>query len=355
MNNGARTPTGGNMAVDTTFGSDNHSGVHPRVLEAIQEANSGPAVAYGLDAHSEAAVVKFREHFGKAVDVYMAFNGTGANVISISTLARSYQAVICTEHAHINADECGAPESATGCKLLAVHTADGKLTVEHIARHLQGRIDQHRVQPAIVSITQPSELGTVYAVEEVKAIAAFCHKNNLFLHMDGARLCNAAASLGLGLGEISGALGVDILSFGGTKNGLLLGEAVVCFRPELSKGTLFIRKQKMQLASKMRFIAAQLTALLSDDLWLENASHANRMAKLLAEKVAKIPAVKIVQPVQANAVFASLPRQALDKLLEKYFFYTWDEDKNEVRWMCSWNTTEQQIEDFAAAIAASCR
>jgi threonine aldolase len=343
------------MAIDTTFGSDNHSGVHPRVLEAIAAANHGPAVAYGLDAHTEAATAKFREHFGKQADVYIVFNGTGANVVSISTLARSFQAVICTEHAHINADECGAPESATGCKLLAVHSADGKLTCDHIARHLQGRIDQHRVQPALVSITQSSELGTVYSAAEVREIAAFCHQHGLYLHMDGARLCNAAASLGKGLGEISGDLGVDILSFGGTKNGLLLGEAVVCFHPELSKNTIFIRKQKMQLASKMRFVAAQLNALLEGGLWLENASHANRMAKLLAEKVAKIPAVKIVQPVQANAVFASLPRKALDKLLEKYFFYTWDEDRNEVRWMCSFNTTEQQIDDFAAAIAASCR
>ena len=342
------------MAIDTTFGSDNHSGVHPRALEAIAAANHGPAVAYGLDEHTAAATAKFREHFGKKADVYMVFNGTGANVVSISTLARSFQAVICTEHAHINADECGAPESATGCKLITVHAADGKLTCDHISRHLQGRLDQHRVQPVLVSITQASELGTVYSAAEVREIAAFCHGHGLYLHMDGARLGNAAASLGKGLGEISGDLGVDILSFGGTKNGLLLGEAVVCFHPELSKDTLFIRKQKMQLASKMRFIAAQLTALLEGGLWLENASHANRMAKLLADKVAQIPAVKIVQPVQANAVFASLPRKAIDKLLEKYFFYTWDEEKNEVRWMCSWNTTERQIDDFAAAISESC-
>jgi threonine aldolase len=342
------------MAIDTTFGSDNLSGVHPRFLEAIAAANRGPAIAYGLDEHSGAAVARFREHFGKNADVYMVFNGTGANVVSISTLARPFQAVICTEHAHINADECGAPESSCGCKLLAVHAPDGKLTPELIARHLQGRLDQHRVQPAVVSITQASELGTVYGSEEVREIAALCHKNGLYLHMDGARLCNASAALGKGLGEISGDLGVDVLSFGGTKNGLLLGEAVVCFRPELSRDTIFIRKQKMQLASKMRFIAAQLTALLTNDLWLENASHANRMAKLLAEKVEKIPAVKIVQPVQANAVFASLPRKAIDKLLEKYFFYTWDEDKNEVRWMCSFNTTEKQVDDFAAAVAQSC-
>jgi threonine aldolase len=343
------------MTIDTTFGSDNHSGVHPAVLEAIEAANSGPAVAYGMDAHTEAAVAKFREHFGRHVDVYMVFNGTGANVVSLSTLARSYNAVICSEHAHINADECGAPENLTGCKLLTVHTADGKITCDDIARHLRGRLDQHRVQPIVVSITQTTELGTVYSADEVKEIAACCHHNGLYLHMDGARLCNAAASLGLGLGDVSGRLGVDILSFGGTKNGLLLGEAVVCFNPELSQDTIFIRKQSMQLASKMRFIAAQFSALLSDDLWLENASHANRMAKLLTEKVEKIPSVKIVQPVQANAVFASLPRPALEKLLKKYFFYTWDEDKNEVRWMASWNTTEKQISDFAAAIRESCK
>ncbi|HOW43735.1 MAG TPA: low specificity L-threonine aldolase [Candidatus Aminicenantes bacterium] len=343
------------MAVDTTFGSDNHSGVHPRVLEAIAAANQGPAVAYGMDACTKAAMARFREHFGKRIDAYMVFNGTGANVVSIATLARPHQAVICSEHAHINADECGAPEAVAGCKLLAVHTADGKLTVEHVARHLQGRLDQHRVQPAIVSITQPSELGTVYRVGEVKAIAAFCHRHGLYLHMDGARLGNAAAALGKGLGEVSGACGVDMLSFGGTKNGLLLGEAVVSFRPELSRDTIFIRKQKMQLASKMRFVAAQFSALLSDGLWLENASHANRMAKLLADRVAKIRGVKVVQPVQANAVFASLPRPALDKLLKKYFFYTWDEEKCEVRWMCSWNTTERQVDKFAAEIARCCK
>ncbi|HEX7503187.1 MAG TPA: aminotransferase class I/II-fold pyridoxal phosphate-dependent enzyme, partial [Acidobacteriota bacterium] len=247
------------MAIDTTFGSDNHSGVHPRVLEAIAAANVGPAVAYGMDAWTEAAVAKFREHFGKKADVYIVFNGTGANIVSLSTLARSFQAVICSEHAHINADECGAPENAAGCKLLTVHTGDGKLTTDHIARHLLGRLDQHRVQPAVVSITQASELGTVYSAAEVREIAAFCHHHGLFLHMDGARLCNAAASLDKGLGEISGELGVDILSFGGTKNGLLLGEAVVCFHPELSRNTIFVRKQSMQLASKMRFIAAQLT------------------------------------------------------------------------------------------------
>ncbi len=343
------------MSVNNSFGSDNHAGVHPDILAAIAAANRGPAVAYGADSHTAHAIAKFKEHFGASIDVYFVFNGTGANVIALKTLARSYHAVICSEHAHINADECGAPESASGCKLLAVHTPDGKLTCADIARHLQGRIDQHRVQPAVVSITQSSELGTVYSREEVQEIAAFCHGRGLALHMDGARIANAAASLGLGLGEITGDLGVDILSFGGTKNGMLLGEAVVCFRPELSRDTLFIRKQSMQLASKMRFIAAQFSALLSDDLWLENASHANRMAKLLEARVREIPEVRIVQPVQANAVFACLPRPALEKLLKKYFFYTWDEEKSEVRWMTSFSTSEEDVNKFAAAVSESCR
>jgi threonine aldolase len=323
-------------------------------MAAIAGANRGPAVAYGADSHTAHAVAKFKEHFGENIDVYFVFNGTGANVIALKTLTQSFNAVICSEHAHINADECGAPENATGCKLLTVHTADGKLTVSHIARHLQGRLDQHRVQPAVVSITQSSELGTVYSLDEIRKIAAFCHEHDLYLHMDGARFANAVAGLNVGLNEGSGALGVDLLSFGGAKNGLLFGEALVSFRPELSKNTQFIRKQAMQLASKMRFIAAQFSALLTDDLWLENASHANRMAQLLAGQLNDIPDLKIVQKVQANAVFASLPRPAIDKLLKKYFFYIWDEDKNEVRWMTSFATTEEDIEKFAAAIRASC-
>jgi len=343
------------MTVNTQFGSDNHAGVHADIMAAIAAANRGPAVAYGADSHTARAVEKFKEHFGAAIDVYFVFNGTGANVIALKTLTRPFNAVICSEHAHINADECGAPENFLGCKLLAVHTADGKLTVDDISRHLRGRLDQHRVQPAVVSITQASELGTVYSPAEVREIANFCHGHGLYLHMDGARIANAAAGLNVGLNECSGALGVDLLSFGGTKNGLLLGEAVVCFNPELSRDSVFIRKQAMQLASKMRFIAAQFTALLSNDLWLENASHANNMAQLLAAQIKDIPDLKIVQKVQANAVFASLPRTAIDKLLKKYFFYIWDEDKDEVRWMTSFSTSEDDIAKFAAAIRESCR
>jgi threonine aldolase len=343
------------MTANTLFGSDNHAGVHPSIMAAIAAANRGPAVAYGADSHTARAIEKFKEHFGANIDVYFVFNGTGANVIALKTLTQPFNAVICSEHAHINADECGAPENFLGCKLLTIHTADGKLTVDDIGRHLQGRLDQHRVQPAVVSITQTTELGTVYTLDETSEIAAFCHGHGLYLHMDGARIANAAASLDVGLNECSGGLGVDLLSFGGTKNGLLLGEAVVCFNPELSRNTIFVRKQAMQLASKMRFIAAQFTALLSDDLWLENASHANHMAQLLAGQIKDITGLEIVQPVQANAIFASLPRPAIDKLLKKYFFYIWDEDKNEVRWMTSFATTEEDIAKFAVAIRESCR
>jgi threonine aldolase len=343
------------MTVNTMFGSDNHAGAHPAILAAIAAANRGPAVAYGADSHTAHAVDRFKEHFGADIDVYFVFNGTGANVIALKTLTRPFNAVICSEHAHINVDECGAPENFLGCKLLAVHAPDGKLTCADIARHLGGRLDQHRVQPAVVSITQATELGTVYTTDEVRAIADFCHGRDLYLHMDGARIANAAAALNVGLNECSGALGVDLLSFGGAKNGLLFGEALVSFNPRLTQDTRFIRKQAMQLASKMRFIAAQFSGLLDDDLWLDNASHANTMAKLLAEQVRDVPGLKIVQQVQANAVFASLPRAAIDKLLKKYFFYTWDEERNEVRWMCSWNTTEEDVEKFANAIRESCR
>ena len=260
------------MTANTLFGSDNHAGVHPSIMAAIAAANRGPAVAYGADSHTARAIEKFKEHFGANIDVYFVFNGTGANVIALKTLTQPFNAVICSEHAHINADECGAPENFLGCKLKTVHTRDGKITIDDIGRQLEGRLDQHRVQPAVVSITQATELGTVYTPDEISAIADFCHGHGLYLHMDGARIANAAAGLNVGLNECSGALGVDLLSFGGAKNGLLFGEALVSFQPQLSKNTQFIRKQAMQLASKMRFIAAQFSALLTDDLWLENAS-----------------------------------------------------------------------------------
>ena len=332
------------------FGSDNHAGVHPEVMAAIQAANEGHVHAYGYDPYTEQAVAKFREHFGNQVEVFFAFNGTATNVLSVAAVCRPFEAVICAQRSHLNTDECGGPEKFAGCKLLDLPTEDGKLTVELIEAHVRGRGDEHQVRPKMISITQSTEVGTVYRPEEIRALADFAHGRGMRLHMDGARLSNAAASLGVELREISGDAGVDVLSFGGTKIGLLMGEAVVFFDPVLAEDFLFVRKQGMQLASKMRFIAAQFSALLTDDLWLRSARHANAMARRLAERVRGIPGVEIVQKVEGNAVFAALPREFILQLQEEYFFYVWDEEKGHVRWMPSFDTTEEDVDGFAATI-----
>ncbi len=332
------------------FASDNNSGVHPEILQAIEEANAGHVVAYGDDPYTELAKEKFREHFGENIDVYFVFNGTAANVLGIKALTRSYHAVVCADVAHLNEDECGAPEKFTGCKLLTVDSPDGKLTVEGIRQHLHSFGFEHHVQPKVVSITQATEMGTVYSMEEIRAIADLTHRHGMFLHMDGARIANAAVGLKTSLREITADAGVDVLSFGGTKNGMMLGEAIVFFNPELSRDFKYYRKQGMQLGSKMRFISAQFVALLSNDLWRKNAARANRMARLLAEKVREIPGIKITQPVQANGVFTIVPPEIVPKLQEKYFFYIWDEEISEVRWMCSFDTTEEDVNDFVRVI-----
>ncbi len=332
------------------FASDNNSGVHPEILQAIEEANAGHVVAYGDDPYTELAKEKFREHFGENIDVYFVFNGTAANVLGIKALTRSYHAVVCADVAHLNEDECGAPEKFTGCKLLTVDSPDGKLTVEGIRQHLHSFGFEHHVQPKVVSLTQATEMGTVYSPEEIRAIADLTHRHGMFLHMDGARISNAAVGLKASLREITVDVGVDVLSFGGTKNGMMLGEAIVFFNPELSRDFKYYRKQGMQLGSKMRFISAQFVALLSNDLWQKNAARANRMARLLAEKVREIPGIKITQPVQANGVFAIVPPEIVPKLQEKYFFYIWDEEISEVRWMCSFDTTEEDVNDFVRVI-----
>ncbi|MBT4501424.1 MAG: low specificity L-threonine aldolase [Gemmatimonadetes bacterium] len=332
------------------FGSDNHAGVHPEVMAAMAAVNVGHVHSYGDDPYSAAAIEKFREHFGSQVEVFFAFNGTAANVLSVASINRSFNAVICAESAHVNTDECGAPEKFTGCKLLTVPTENGKLTVEKIEAHVHGRGDEHQVWPKMVSITQATELGTVYRPEEIRELADWVHERGMYLHVDGARLANAAVGLGVGLKEITGDVGVDVLSFGGTKNGLLLGESVVFFSPELAESFLFIRKQGMQLASKMRFIAAQFTALLSDDLWSRCARHANGMARRLAGKVEGISGVEIIQPVEANGVFAKLPKEKIPLLQEEYFFYVWDEERGEVRWMASFDTAEEDVDGFAESI-----
>ncbi len=330
-----------------TFASDNSSGVHPEILKAIADANDGHELSYGDDKSSKEAEKKFRQHFGD-VDVYFVYNGTAANVLGLKASTESFNSVICSACAHMNIHECGAPEKFTGCKLIAIPTSDGKITLEQIKKHLRFG-DQHETQPKVISITQPTEYGTLYTIDEIRKIADLAHKNHMYLHVDGARISNAAAALGKNLREITGDVGVDILSFGGTKNGMMFGEAVVFFDKKLSKDFMYIRKQGMQLASKMRFIAAQFIAILSNDLWLRNAQHSNKMAKLLASEVAKCK-IKITQKVEANAVFAIVPKTAIAKIQKKFQFYVFDEEIGEVRWMTTFDTTEQDIKDFVAVI-----
>jgi len=336
-----------------SFASDNNAGIHPEVLKAISAANQGHVVGYGDDLYTHSAVQKFKQHFGRDIDVFIVFNGTAANCLSLMALTDSYHAVMCTEAAHIYTDECGAPEKFTGCKLTPIPAPDGKLTVESVRHAYRGIGDQHHVQPRVISITQATEMGTVYTPEEIMALARFAHDRDMFLHMDGARIANAAASLGLNLRQATSDLGVDALSFGGTKNGLMGAEAVVFFDKKLSRNFHYLRKQGMQLASKMRFISAQLDTLLSNDLWLKNAQHANRMARLLRREISKIPQVKIVYKVEANGVFARIPKHAIAKLQKRYFFYVWNEEQSVVRWMCSFDTTEEDVTQFAKFIAES--
>jgi len=332
-----------------SFASDNHAGIHPAVLEAISQANRDHAIAYGEDPFTERAQKKFREIFGEC-DVYFVFNGTAANVLGIKALTSSFHSIICADTAHIHLDECGAPEKFCGCKLIPIPTENGRLTVERIDPTLARLDDQHHSQPKVISISQTTELGTVYTIKQIRSLADFAHEHALYLHMDGARAANAAASLGVSLRSMTLDAGVDVLSFGGTKNGLMCGEAIVFRDPKISENFKFIRKQGMQLSSKMRFLSVQFEALLTDDLWLKNAQHANHMAKRLELKVKEIPRVKISRPVEANAIFARIPRESISKIQEKYFFYVWDEVQSEVRWMTSFDTTEEDVDRFAMAL-----
>jgi threonine aldolase len=333
------------------FASDNNAGVHPEILEAIARANQGHVVAYGDDAYTRSAVKKFEEHFGADIAVFFTFNGTGANVLSLQALTRSFQSVLCSDYAHIYADECGAPEKHTGCKLIPLPQQEGKITLDAVRQAYHGIGDQHHSQPRVISITQCTEMGTVYQPEEVQGLARFAHERGMFLHMDGARIANAAAALGQTLRQATRDLGVDVLSFGGTKNGILGGEAVVFFHPELGHDFLYLRKQSMQLASKMRFVAAQFEALLTNDLWRRSAEHANRMARLLEKEISRIPEIKVVWKVEANGVFVQIPQRSIEKIKKDYFFYTWIEEESIVRWMCSFDTTEDDIRRFAEVVA----
>jgi threonine aldolase len=338
------------MKVRRGFASDNNAGVHPEILEAVGRVNKGHVVSYGDDPYTRKAIEDFKVHFGEKIDVYFVFNGTAANVLGIKALSQSYHAVICSDLAHLQVDECGAPEKYTGCKLLTVPSPDGKLTPEGIRKHLHGFGFEHHAQPRIISITQSTEMGTVYTPEEIRAIADLAHSFGMYVHMDGARIANAAVSLGKDFREITSDAGVDVLSFGGTKNGMMYGEAVVFFSPDMSREFKFIRKQGMQLGSKMRFISSQFSALLSGDLWKKNAFHANSMAAYLADRIRLTGRIEITQPVEANAVFAILPPELIPRLQEKFFFYVWNETTSEVRWMTSYDSTREDIDSFVSEI-----
>ncbi len=333
-----------------SFGSDNHSGIHPRILKALAEANSGHSAAYGDDPYTARFEQMIKHLFGNKAKGFLVMNGTGANILSLKALAAPYNSVICPTTAHINVDECAAPESNIGCKLVTIVTPDGKLTPELVKPYLYGFGFQHHAQPKVISISESTELGTLYSINEVKALAELAHSYGMLLHMDGARFANAVAALGCTPAELTTEAGVDVLSFGGTKNGLMLADAVVFMNEQLAPNFMYQRKNAMQLASKMRFIAAQFTEYLTDNLWIELAENSNRMARLLASKIAAIPNIEMTQSVESNAVFAILPEDKLKKLHEQYTFYDWDEARCEARWMCSWDTNEQDVEEFCCGL-----
>jgi len=332
------------------FASDNYAGIHPEILEAIARANGGHQAAYGADVYTRHLQGVFQQHFGGEAMAYPVFNGTGANVISLQAMTERWDAVICAESSHINVDECGAPERVGGLKLLSVPTPLGKLTPELVDRQARGWGDEHRAQPKVVSITQSTELGTCYSVDEIAAMVEHAHGHDMVVHLDGARIANAAAALDVPLRAFTTDVGVDVVSFGGTKNGLMLGECVVVLNPESVRGMLFLRKLSMQLASKMRFVSVQFDALLSGDLWLRNARHANAMASRLEAAVRDMHGVEVQRPVEANAVFAILPAAVTERLQGRYPFYLWDEKTGEVRWMTSFDTTEADVDGLAAAL-----
>ncbi|MDF1477625.1 low specificity L-threonine aldolase [Leifsonia sp. H3M29-4] len=334
------------------FASDNYAGAHPEVLAAIADANGGHQIAYGEDVYTARLQEVIRAHFGDRAEAFPVFNGTGANVTALTSMLPRWGAVVTSSNAHIHTDENAAPERVSGLKLLTVPTPDGRLTPELIDVEAWGWGDEHRAQPLAVSITQSTELGTVYSVEQIRAITDHAHARGMTVHMDGARIANAAAALGTGLREFTTDAGVDVLSFGGTKNGLLYGEAVVVLNPEASEGLVFLRKLSMQLASKMRFVSAQLIALLEGDLWLRSAGHANAMAARLRSALEGVPGVQFTQPSEANALFAILPPGVADRLRQRFRFYDWNPATGEVRWMTAFDTTEADVDAFAAAIRA---
>jgi len=335
-----------------SFASDNHAGVHPDVMKWLNQVNQGPAPSYGVDSITAQATEKFKEEFGNDSEVYFLWNGTAANVLALKASLRSHQSVICSDVAHIYMDECGAPEAFTGSKLVPLPSVNGKITLEQVKRCFERVGDVQAVQPKVISLSQTTEYGTIYSLDEIKGFADLIHQHQGYLHLDGARITNAAVSIGSSLKKITKEVGVDILSFGGTKNGLMGAEAVVIFNPKLAEDFQYLRKQGLHLASKMRFISAQFLAYFENDLWKKNAERANKMAKLLEQKLKSHQGkISITQPVQANVVFATLPKAMIATLQKDFYFYVWNEETNEVRLMCSFETTETQIEKFSSAIA----
>jgi threonine aldolase len=332
------------------FASDNNAGIHPVILNEMSVVNVGHTIGYGDDKYTHEATRLFRQHLGEEAEIFFVFTGTAANVLGITAVTRSWNSVITAFTAHIEQDECGAPEKFSGCKLLTVDTPDGKLTPELIGKHMHGFNFEHHSQPAVISISQVTEMGTVYKVSEIKRLSDFAHANGMLLHMDGARIANAAASLSLPFRSFTTDAGVDILSFGGTKNGMMMGEAICFLRPGLAKDFKYLRKQGMQLASKMRFISAQFIGWFRNDLWKSLANHSNAMAGMLAQEVRNIPGIAITQPVEANGIFVIIPHNIAEELRQHYFFYPWNEATSEYRWMTSWDTTEEDIRKFAELV-----
>jgi threonine aldolase len=335
-----------NNEVRRGFASDNNAGIHPDILKQVIEANKGHVVGYGADIYTDKAIALLKEQLGENVEPFFVFTGTAANVLGLNSVMRSWNSIVTAATAHLATDECGAPEKFIGCKILTVDTPDGKITPDLIKRHLHGFDFEHHSQPGVISITQSTEMGTVYTVKEIKALADYAHKFDMLLHMDGARIANAAVSLKLPFREFTTDAGVDILSFGGTKNGMMFGETICFLRKGLSHDFKYMRKQGMQLASKMRFISSQYIGYFKDDLWKKLATHSNSMAQILAGELLKIDGLKITQNVQANGVFVIMPENVAEKVRAKYFFYPWNEQISEYRLMTSWDTTEEDIMEF---------
>ena len=327
-----------------SFGSDNNSGVHPQVMKALAEANRDHAIAYGDDPWTAAARLKIKEAFGEEAEPFFVFNGTGANVIALRACTQNFNSIISATTAHIAVDECGAPVYMTGAALKEIATPDGKLTPELISPQLYNWGFEHHSQPKVVYISQCTELGTVYQPEEIKRIADYIHGYGMYLHLDGARLANAAAALGVSLRQLTTDCGVDIVSFGGTKNGLMMAESVITLRPELAENLKYLRKQSAQLYSKMRYVSAQFIAYLEDDLWLQNATHANAMARKLRQGIESLGRYEFTQSTDANILLVKIPKETYLRLQQEYFFYVWNEFNDEVRFVTSWDTTEEDVE-----------